>query len=148
MDFAKTKPSETSPAILPCGHVACKGCMNLWVKQHKSCPFCREKMKHHGCRHTVNPVLITFDTVHTLPKTLPRGGVISRRCADCVEEKNRDVLMSSWRQCAKKYREVRQGAEAKGLDEAVREMKEIENVIEEKAADEALRRITERRREW
>ncbi|OTA58314.1 hypothetical protein K449DRAFT_436676 [Hypoxylon sp. EC38] len=83
MDRRVEEASSHNVSILPCGHVACYGCFETWLDTHQACPTCRTEMIYSQCRHTVLPLLITSDTICTLPKTLPMGGAIPPNCSKC-----------------------------------------------------------------
>ncbi|KAI0161800.1 hypothetical protein GGR52DRAFT_586033 [Hypoxylon sp. FL1284] len=83
-------------AILPCGHVGCYGCLDTWTRRHRSCPFCRESLRRAACRHPARPVRLALDSVHALPLTLPRGGAIADRCAQCADTRSCELAMQAF----------------------------------------------------
>ncbi|KAI1660749.1 hypothetical protein F4813DRAFT_348219 [Daldinia decipiens] len=89
-------PCDDTPAILPCGHLACHNCLRAWVDANRSCPFCRKDMEYSECGHTLKPALITHDTITTLPKTLSRGGKIAGNCRECQDRENKDKALILW----------------------------------------------------
>ena len=39
-------PGENCPPVVgECGHIFHKHCIEMWLKNHDSCPFCRKKWK-------------------------------------------------------------------------------------------------------
>jgi uncharacterized protein YjbI with pentapeptide repeats len=36
-------------SVLPCGHIFCQNCIDLWLNQFSSCPLCRESPITHIC---------------------------------------------------------------------------------------------------
>lgn len=98
MASSSSDVEETIPAILPCGHVACSGCMSDWFNslanpanpdnraKDPSCPFCRTALVYSGCGHHVKPRKIAEDTVSTIPRTLAENGAIPTKCVDCYKK--------------------------------------------------------------
>lgn len=81
-----TRLADETFAILPCGHVAGSVCLAQWCEQHHECPFCRFKLKYPGCRHHIEPILLTSTGIHLLPRTLPDNGKIPQQCEECVKQ--------------------------------------------------------------
>ncbi|KAI9217203.1 SNF2 family N-terminal domain-containing protein [Blastocladiella britannica] len=53
-------------AMTPCGHMACRPCMTMWLTQRNSCPECRQQVMLRDCarvllRLRANPVEATAD---------------------------------------------------------------------------------------
>ncbi|KAI0844757.1 hypothetical protein F5Y00DRAFT_266280 [Daldinia vernicosa] len=101
-------PCENTPAILPCGHMACHNCLRAWVDLHQSCPFCRHEMKYEKCGHTLRPALIAHDTITTLPKTLSRGGKIAETCRECQERESKEKVLILWNMATEAVRSSRE----------------------------------------
>lgn len=140
--------SNDSLVILPCGHVACDGCMSTWVKEHKSCPFCRQNLKRSACKHHVMPLLIAHDTIHTLPKTLPQGGAISSRCKKCNEQASREKIIRDYEVTIKRYKDARRHYEKSGSESAFKEMKRLEDGFESYSVDKIAEDIYTRKTKW
>ena len=34
-------------ALTKCGHLFCFGCLQIWLKDHHSCPVCKERLNRH-----------------------------------------------------------------------------------------------------
>ncbi|KAI0109857.1 hypothetical protein F4814DRAFT_461082 [Daldinia grandis] len=100
-------PYDSTPAILPCGHLACHNCLKAWVDTNRTCPFCRKEMRYSGCGHTLKPALITHDIITTLPKTLSRGGKIGESCRECQDRENKDKALIMWGMAAEAIRSSR-----------------------------------------
>ncbi|KAI1758532.1 hypothetical protein GGR53DRAFT_516798 [Hypoxylon sp. FL1150] len=134
--------------ILPCGHVACDGCMWSWVKEHKACPFCRLDLRRSGCDHHVKPSLVAHDRIHKLPKTLPQGGVISSRCMDCTKQASRDRADRDYEATVRRLRQARQHYEASGTEAAFGELKRLEASFENSSVDTFSDDIYKRKTKW
>ncbi|KAI1373877.1 hypothetical protein F4677DRAFT_461730 [Hypoxylon crocopeplum] len=116
LEMAETAddPKESTPAILPCGHVCCHTCMSLCLRSNDRCPFCRENMTHPICRHMVKPKLIARDTIHLLPKTMSRGGMIAPFCYRCEGRTRRELAAERFRRLAEDFKNARRLAEETG----------------------------------
>lgn len=137
-----------STAILPCGHVFCLGCIDVWLASHASCPFCRTSMTHAECGHQVQPRLIAQDTIHTLPETLANGGKIGRICFKCNERDRKEMSVLRWTELAQKFKTARRQAELLGTDEAVKEMRKVQKAFERVAEDDYWVLSTRRHHQW
>ncbi|KAI0478452.1 hypothetical protein GGR56DRAFT_689237 [Xylariaceae sp. FL0804] len=98
---------SSAPVILPCGHVACRGCMDAWCRAHRSCPFCRAALAYRQCRHAVAPRVVAADTVCALPPTVAAGGRIGSRCPSCREKDRAAVALARWTAAADRFRDAR-----------------------------------------
>jgi hypothetical protein len=101
-------------AILPCGHAAGHKCLRAWFRLEDSCPFCRMVLRYPICGHKVLPRLLTSNTIHVLPRTIPDGGALPPICLKCVHS---DLLRSTqarFEQTADVFRRAR--ARALALD--------------------------------
>lgn len=111
---ADAEGKTSAPAILPCGHVACGPCMAQWLAAHRSCPFCRQEMRHAGCGHAVAPRPVAHDTVHALPRTTAEGGSVGHRCPDCRVGDLRADALRRWQGLADDLRRARRAADERG----------------------------------
>ncbi|KAK0715806.1 hypothetical protein B0H67DRAFT_250997 [Lasiosphaeris hirsuta] len=88
---------DSIPALLPCGHVFGRACLEEWLSQgNLSCPACRIALVYPICRHAIRPRNLYEDTIFTVPKTIPRGGVIDISCEICLEGTNHHVARQLW----------------------------------------------------
>ncbi|XXG99333.1 hypothetical protein Hte_005670 [Hypoxylon texense] len=140
--------SKKDLSILPCGHVACSGCMETWVEQHRTCPFCRKRMKRDGCRHPAKPVRIAYDNIQTLPMTLARGGKIAKMCRSCADRDSREVTMGCIMDMAQGIRVSRRVIEERGSAADKEELAFLESTIESYSIERTLELINKRAKEW
>lgn len=75
---------DSVPVIAPCGHVAGSECMEKWLEENETCPFCREQLVHE-CGHRIPLQPITTDNIYFIPPTIPAGGSIPESCKYCYE---------------------------------------------------------------
>jgi hypothetical protein len=136
MAITAETPSLETPAILPCAHIFCHGCIDLWLADHNSCPFCRTEVTRTGCRHPVEPCLIAQDTIHTIPETLANGGKIGDKCFNCCEKDRRQVLVERWSDLAEKFKAARREAEILGTEEAIKKMRNAQRSFERLPEDD------------
>ncbi|KAH9993143.1 hypothetical protein F4779DRAFT_637384 [Xylariaceae sp. FL0662B] len=148
MGLSSHEPEAETPAILPCGHLACHNCMSFWLEAHVSCPFCREYMVHIGCRHQVEPRLIAHDTIGSLPKTLPEGGVISNKCHPCRDKDRRGYTISKWNILAEDFKKARREAERFGTAAADLVLRNAQKAFEGVSHGMALDALTARYSSW
>ncbi|KAI0970529.1 hypothetical protein F4678DRAFT_112340 [Xylaria arbuscula] len=141
-------PGPGITCILPCGHISCCGCMNIWFEKHSSCPFCRTGMAHTDCGHQVKPRLVAQDTIHSLPKTLSEGGKIGALCYKCTERERREVSVERWSKLAKRYKAARREAEDLGTDEAVDDMRKAQKAFEQIPEDDYWVLWRRRHHQW
>ncbi|KAI1168209.1 hypothetical protein F5B18DRAFT_646743 [Nemania serpens] len=139
-------PDMTS--ILPCGHIFCHNCISVWLMGHDSCPFCRVVMTHPGCKHQVQPRSLAHDTIHTLPDTLAKGGVIGDICFRCADRDRRDVSLQRWTDLAKRFKAARREAEELGTDEAVENMRKAQKAFERLPEDDFWVLSKRQHRQW
>ncbi|KAI0828411.1 hypothetical protein F5Y06DRAFT_308364 [Hypoxylon sp. FL0890] len=108
--------SDSNLAILPCAHVACHRCLKTWFNENRKCPICREKLRHRDCGHTIKPTLITYDTITTLPKTIPRGGNIHHQCRKCEEKARKDKAVKMLKLAARGITNARHSVESLNIE--------------------------------
>ncbi|KAI5861914.1 hypothetical protein GGS23DRAFT_611061 [Durotheca rogersii] len=118
------------PAILPCGHVACRGCLARHLESSPTCPFCRRDMTHSRCGHVVAPVPLAHDTIHTLPPTVPDGGVVGADCPPCRAASLARVDAVEWRHLGRRFRRARAEAERTRDPDAMRAMRDARSQFE------------------
>ncbi|KAI2781160.1 hypothetical protein F4815DRAFT_444707 [Daldinia loculata] len=136
-------PNDDTPAILPCGHLACHNCLRAWVDANRSCPFCRKEMKYSGCGHTLKPALIAHDTITTLPKTLPRGGKIAENCRECQDTENKDKTLILWHMAMEAVRTSREVPPGIGPKDA-QQVAEVTRALFESVPKYAANMVRER----
>ncbi|KAI1277964.1 hypothetical protein F5Y07DRAFT_398109 [Xylaria sp. FL0933] len=123
-------PAPDMACILPCAHIACYECMNMWLESRTSCPFCRVSLIHTSCKHQVKPRLIAQDTIHSLPQTVPNGGKIGALCFRCTEKDRREITVERWTKLADNYKAARRKAEKLGTDAANEELRKAQKAFE------------------
>ncbi|KAI1746931.1 hypothetical protein F4782DRAFT_522905 [Xylaria castorea] len=148
MAISADNPHPGVTAILPCGHIFCHGCINIWLTSHKSCPFCRTSMTHPGCMHQVQPRLIAQDTIHTLPETLANGGTIGEFCFKCTEKHTRHRSVQRMTKLASQFKIARLEATDIGTKEAVEAMHRAQKAFESLPEDDFLALSRIRHHQW
>ncbi|KAI1127151.1 hypothetical protein F5Y10DRAFT_243277 [Nemania abortiva] len=123
-------PGPDITVILPCGHIGCHECINLWFGDHDACPFCRTDLVHRGCRHLAKARFIAQDTIHSLPETLPAGGKIGNTCFRCAEKQSRELSIRRMADLAEKFKAARREAERFGTAEAEENMRRAQRAFE------------------
>ncbi|KAK3906274.1 hypothetical protein C8A05DRAFT_40877 [Staphylotrichum tortipilum] len=83
---------DTTPSLLPCGHVFGTTCLSLWLASHATCPACRFPLRYELCPHPVPPLRLTRAGVLFAPPTVPAGGAVAAQCAACRRETDRRVV--------------------------------------------------------
>ena len=124
------RAGEKAPVILPCGHVACAGCMDSWLGEHHSCPFCRLAMVHEACGHAVQPRVVAHDTLLALPRTTAEGGRVGTRCRDCKVEVLRADALAQWKGLARDLRAARAADQERSTPETRAALKLAEKAFE------------------
>lgn len=87
-------------------------------------------MRHKDCRHTVEPRVITHDTVHALPRTTAEGGTIGHKCRECRVEDSQAKALNTWEELAEDLRRARRQAKERGTEEAAKALKDAEKAFE------------------
>ncbi|KAI8628297.1 hypothetical protein F5Y19DRAFT_438881 [Xylariaceae sp. FL1651] len=141
-------PGSTVPALLACGHVFCCSCIDSWLQNHSSCPFCRTTLIHTKCGHNVQPRLIAHDTIHSLPDTVPEGGSIGERCYRCVERDRRQISVRRWNSLAEQFKAARHEAEYLKTGEAIENMRKRQKAFERFPVDEYVAMTRIRHYQW
>ncbi|KAK6086457.1 hypothetical protein SCUP515_00023 [Seiridium cupressi] len=93
---SSTRPSEDDTVILPCCHAFCRGCLDVWMEAHRSCPLCRLDLER-KCGHPLEPRVVAHDTIMSLPPTMAEGGKVAPRCWDCRQHGQAKQLRQSER---------------------------------------------------
>lgn len=75
--------------IIPCGHLACYGCLMRCLENKAECPFCRFPLHYELCHHPLKGRVITEQSLFSIPDTIPMGGRIPDQCPDCRVATNR-----------------------------------------------------------
>lgn len=110
-DFDYDESENTTPAILPCAHVACTSCLSAWLAENDGCPFCRVAHRRPGCGHRVGPRPLTHSTIASLPATKPEGGRIAADCEPCSARKRERRARDKMAGLAERYVKAREEAE-------------------------------------
>ena len=110
-DFDYDESEDTTPAILPCAHIACTSCLTAWLAENDGCPFCRVAHRRPGCGHRVGPRQLTHATISSLPPTKPEGGRIASDCDPCSARKRERRARDKMAGLAERYIQAREEAE-------------------------------------
>lgn len=123
--------TDSTIAIIPCGHLACYGCLTKWIRAKPECPFCRFSLTYELCRHPQELVrTITKETLFSLPETIPMGGKIPEQCRECRITTNKQVNERILENLAVGFKRL-QGEYRMATDEAGEQAKTtIENKIQ------------------
>ncbi|KAK2066826.1 hypothetical protein P8C59_000610 [Phyllachora maydis] len=97
-----------TPAMLACGHMACLRCLDKWVADKGTCPFCRLKLEYELCSHMMKAKPVDRESVHLLPKTLPEGGRLPDQCGHCTLKTSQKVAERLDAALAQPFREARE----------------------------------------
>lgn len=81
--------SDSAVTIIPCGHVACQGCMKKCLESKAQCPFCRFPLQYELCCHPLEARVLTRENLLSTPETVPMGGRIPDQCPRCRIGTNR-----------------------------------------------------------
>ncbi|KAI0022309.1 hypothetical protein F4780DRAFT_191301 [Xylariomycetidae sp. FL0641] len=137
MALSSEQAQDTVPAVMACGHVACKGCLDLWFDTSRKCPFCRKDLVHTGCDHLVRPRLVAHDSIHSIPRTLSEGGTVGHKCHGCRDKERRVFGAERWASLAERFKEAREEAERLKTDEANEAMKKAQKAFEQFGQNQA-----------
>ena len=84
---------DSTPVLLPCGHIFGSLCLSRWRKANKgkancmACPLCKQSYKYELCGHTVSPKFITLGSIYNLPSPLSEAeGILPAQCHECRAE--------------------------------------------------------------
>ncbi|KAI1734029.1 hypothetical protein F4680DRAFT_439809 [Xylaria scruposa] len=148
MAISAADPDPSMIAILPCGHIACHGCISSWFTKSDLCPFCRIEMIHPKCRHQVQPRLIAQDTIHSLPETLPNDGAIGDMCFKCTEEHTRHESLQRLTDLAGQFKRARMEAVDLGNEEVVEAMRKAQKAFGRVPEEDLLALSRIRHHQW
>ncbi|KAK1635182.1 hypothetical protein BDP81DRAFT_462229 [Colletotrichum phormii] len=98
---------DSVPAMLPCGHVAGAQCLEIWLWDNKSCPFCRQKLVHSECGHQVQPRHLFSQNVAFTPNSIPDGGSIPELCYTCYKAALWVSANFRYRTCKRRFEQAR-----------------------------------------
>ncbi len=87
--------SVHTPAMYPCGHIACYRCLKQWAatKRGYGCPFCKATFEHAECKHPCKFQCLDNQNILRFPPTLPTAaGRVLDRCRDCRLDKAKTHL--------------------------------------------------------
>ncbi|KAI1431884.1 hypothetical protein GGR50DRAFT_697594 [Xylaria sp. CBS 124048] len=141
-------PAPEMMAMLPCGHISCHRCISIWLANNSSCPFCRTDLAYKSCCHQVRPRLIAQDTIHTLPKTLTKGGTIAERCFGCAQKAQREASLKRWAILAEDFQTARCEAGIRGTAEAEEKMQQAQKAFEQLPEDDYWALTNIRHHQW
>lgn len=99
---------DSSVAIIPCGHIACRQCMEKCLQTKPNCPFCRVATKYELCCHPLEARGITKENLLFIPETIPMGGKIPDQCLKCRVETNRVANESILKPLAECFQALRE----------------------------------------
>ncbi|KAL8371998.1 hypothetical protein RB595_001689 [Gaeumannomyces hyphopodioides] len=74
-------------AILPCGHVYCRSCIETALLPKAECPTCRMSLKYKHCEHTVKPRTLHEENLLLLPDIVKSAAELPSCCARCNRKK-------------------------------------------------------------
>ncbi|KAI1335833.1 hypothetical protein F5Y15DRAFT_224111 [Xylariaceae sp. FL0016] len=141
MGKSAADPANSTPSIIPCGHIACHSCFSSWLETKDTCPFCRKSMQHKQCQHAVKPRLITSETIGDFPPTLAEGGKIGELCLPCRARSRQDQCFRKWADAAEKFKVVRKRAEMLDTAEAFEELAKAQKAFEGVPKDNAYQSV-------
>ena len=109
--------SDRNPSIMPCGHIAGSECLGRYfadpqVGVNLHCPICRQSLNRTGCVHRVKERTLTWESIRTLPRTLPYGGKINECCIECRVGKAQERQREFIEKATADLESMRQGHEA------------------------------------
>lgn len=117
------KKTDTTPVLLPCGHIAGQVCMREWLKNSDHCPFCRMRLDRPACHHNVKPQAICYDTFEVLPPTLSAGGLVGDKCQRCARDEVEETCFEQRIKAKERFEKARATAARHETDEAKAELK-------------------------
>ncbi|KAK3307069.1 uncharacterized protein B0T15DRAFT_492569 [Chaetomium strumarium] len=109
---------DSTPSLLPCGHVFGEQCLQLWLQDHDTCPVCRYKLQYELCAHPILPCRLTYYDIMFVPRTIPDGGTVGTQCAPCKRETDRRVAAELWFPLAERYYQHKLACERRGISPA------------------------------
>ncbi|KAK4204181.1 hypothetical protein QBC40DRAFT_312383 [Triangularia verruculosa] len=84
--------NDSTPTLLPCGHIFGQSCLRTWLLSNTTCPVCRSPTLHETCKHPIRLRPIHTDTIWLIPRTVPDGGKIAEFCRPCLQKGRQDVI--------------------------------------------------------
>ncbi|KAM9881062.1 hypothetical protein VDGL01_04873 [Verticillium dahliae] len=132
----QTDKDNRTPAIMPCGHLACAGCLSTWFEEHDTCPFCRYRLVYRKCGHKIQLRRMTEGSIYLIPATIPDGGVIPDLCFCCHEEELRRTAEIKLEACRRRFRTARGRFQASMGDEQAQVLLERKAELERVMLDE------------
>jgi len=109
------KDTDTTPALLPCGHVFGYKCLKTYLSDlddNPLCPVCRLDLRYPKCGHAIEPRALDQENIRPLPDTIPLGGKIPPHCRDCSNKK-----MARDEEFKKMLKEVKRGYREKQTEQ-------------------------------
>ncbi|KAK8104652.1 uncharacterized protein PG998_011685 [Apiospora kogelbergensis] len=148
-DFDYVETEDATPAILPCAHVACTGCMTSWLAAHDGCPFCREEHRHARCGHSVRARPLTQATIASLPATKPEGGRVAADCAPCAVQTRQRRARAKMAGLAEGYVAARRALEQRpDSGEARRALRKAQRAFERCGLDVGYEEVMAEHTAW
>jgi hypothetical protein len=131
LDEKSSSIVDTQPAALPCGHVFGHRCLRKWMRVRDVCPTCRMRLRHSGCEHKIEPRVLDFESILSVPKTMPEGGRVGEYCRGCQLERQEEAEFTSFHQLKKEFRDARELLARTGTEEARQSMIVAKKRLEE-----------------
>ncbi|KAI1877103.1 uncharacterized protein JN550_001175 [Neoarthrinium moseri] len=118
---------DTQPAILPCGHCFGAECLLLWLREYDICPepSCQMSVRHRGCGHKLDPLILDTQRIFSVPKTIIQGGQVGNECRRCRIRGEQEKEAKQFHQLQAKFREARATVSANHTEESEKAMRVI-----------------------
>ncbi|KAL9540749.1 hypothetical protein MBANPS3_009516 [Mucor bainieri] len=125
--------SGDHPAVIPCGHVYHKGCLQPWVREHRNCPLCKKACTQ---QKILSPLYLSSDDESTqtaLADTSADTQVLQVQVLQLTQEKQRvQERYNATKQelMEEKVKSQEMASDLRGATKAIRHMKQIRRVAE------------------
>ncbi|CAO3614440.1 unnamed protein product [Mucor fragilis] len=125
--------SGDHPAVIPCGHVYHKSCLQPWVREHRNCPLCKKACSH---QKIISPIYLSSDDEQTqtaYADTSQHTQMLQLQVLELSQEKvaaEQRLNLAKQELMEEKAKSQGMASDLRGATKAIRYMKQIRRVAE------------------
>ncbi|KAH8889858.1 hypothetical protein GQ53DRAFT_200095 [Thozetella sp. PMI_491] len=136
------------PALIPCGHIFCSGCILKCFEKDRRCPSCKVEYRYAECDHPIQPRVIDKSNIFRLPLTIPEGGKIADCCVECRLDNDRSAARTLCKALIPAFAEAREAFMRTGSTRDRKKMVELKVSMDKIVSGTSVRTTVEDMMKW